>query len=126
MSLARKRLRVIATMVFVSLLSVGSIAVGQAQKQQERPIASSRLNLTMEQRHIIKEIIKELKIENEPRNMQVRVGQVIPKTVQLRAMPSDVSEKVSQVKNHSYFLKNGKVILVDLKDNMVVDVIDLQ
>jgi hypothetical protein len=58
--------------------------------------------------------------------MQVKVGQVIPKTVQLRAMPSDISEKVSHVKNHSYFLKNGQVILVELKDNMVVDVIDLQ
>lgn len=126
MSSTRKRLRIIATAAIVSLLSAGSIAVGQAQNQRKSPIASSTLNLTMEQRHIIKEIIKGLKIENEPKNIHIGVGQVIPKTVQLRAMPLDISEKVSQVKNHLFFLKNDQVVLVDPKDNMVVDVIDLK
>ena len=80
----------------------------------------------MEQRYVIKEIIKDLKFENEPKNIRISMGQVIPKTVRLRAMPLDVSQKVSQVKNHLFFLKNGQVILVDPKDNKVVDVIDLK
>ena len=126
MSPTRKRLTVIATAAIASLLSVGSIAVGQAQPLQQRPIVSSTLNLTMEQRHIIKEIIKGLKIENEPKKIQIRIGQVIPKTVLLRAMPVDISEKVSQVKNHLFFLKNDQIVLVDPKDNKVVDVIDLK
>src|SRR5712691_6068796 len=126
MSPTRKRLTVIATAAIASLLSVGSIAVGQAQTLQQRPIVSSTLNLTMEQRHIIKEIIKGLKIENEPKKIQIRIGQVIPKTVLLRAMPVDISEKVSQVKNHLFFLKNDQIVLVDPKDNKVVDVIDLK
>ena len=126
MSPARRRLMVIATTAIVSLLFVSSIAVGQAQKQQESPIVSSSLNLTMEQRYVIKEIIKDLKFENEPKNIRISMGQVIPKTVRLRAMPLDVSQKVSQVKNHLFFLKNGQVILVDPKDNKVVDVIDLK
>ena len=126
MNQARKRLRVIATAAIMSLLSVGSIAVGQAQNQRQNQIVSSTLNLTMEQRHIIKEIIKDLKFANEPKNIPIRVGQVIPKTVLLRAMPLDISQKVSQVKNHLFFLKNSQVILVDPKDNKVVDVIDLK
>ncbi len=126
MSPARRRLMVIATTAIVSLLSVSSIAVGQAQNQQQSPIVSSTLKLTMEQRYVIKEIIKDLKFENEPKNIRISMGQVIPKTVRLRAMPLDVSQKVSQVKNHLFFLKNGQVILVDPKDNKVVDVIDLK
>src|ERR1700675_4182424 len=104
MSLTRKQLRVLATAAIVSLLSVDTISVGQAQNRQQSPNVSSTLNLTMEQRHIIKEIIKDLKIENEPKKISFRVGQVIPKTVQLRAMPLDISQKVSHVKNHLFFL----------------------
>ena len=125
MSSTRKRITVIATAIAL-LLSVGTIAVGQAQNQQQRPIASSTLNLTMEQRHIIKEIIKDLKFANEPKNIPIRMGQVIPKTVLLRAMPLDISRKVSQVKNHLFFLKSDRVVLVDPKDNKVVDMIDLK
>lgn len=125
MSPARKRLRVIATAA-IALLSVSSIAAEQAQNQQQSPIVSSTLNLTMEQRYIIKEVIKGLKIEDEPKNIRIKVGQVIPKTVQLRVMPLDISEKVSHVKNHLFFLKNNQVVLVDPKDSKVVDVIDLK
>ena len=125
MSPTGKPLTVIATAIAL-LLSVGSIAVGQAQNQQQRPIVSSTLNLTMEQRHIIKEIVKDLKFANEPKNIDIKVGQVIPKTVQLRAMPLDISQKVSQVKNHLFFLKNDRVVLVNPKDYKVVDVIDLK
>jgi hypothetical protein len=121
MSRARTPLGAIVTAAIVSLLSVGSIAVGQAQHQKQSPIVSSTLNLTMEQRHIIKEIIKDLKFENEPKNIRISVGQIIPKTVLLRAMPLDVSQKVSQVKSH-FFFENNQVILVDPKDNKVADV----
>src|SRR5260221_3979049 len=126
MSLARKQLRAIVTAAIVSLLSGGSIVVGQAQNQKQSPIVSSTLNLTMEQRHIIKEIIKDLKFENEPKNIRINVGQVISKTVQLHTMPLDVSQRVSQVKSHLFFLKNNQVVLVDPKDNKVAEVIDLK
>jgi hypothetical protein len=122
----RNGLSIIATAALLSLLFVGSSATGQAQNQLQRPIASSTLNLTMEQRHIIKEIIKDLKFEDEPKNLNIRLGQVIPKTVLLRAMPLEASQKVSQVKNHLFFLKDGQVVLVDQKDNKVVDVVDLR
>lgn len=119
------RFRFIVTTAMMSLLSVSSISLGQGQNQREIPIASSKLNLTMEQRHIIKEIIKGRKVESEPSTVRIAVGQVIPKTVQLQAMPMDVAQKVSQVRNYSFFLKNDHVVVVDPKDNKVVDVIDL-
>ena len=122
----QKQRRAIAIAAIAAIfVTIGSFAVGQTQ-QQQAPVASSKLNLTMEQRHIIREVVKGLKVESEPRNMQISVGEVIPKTVQLRPMPADVSDKVSQIKSHLFFLQNDKVVLVDPKDNKIVDVIELR
>jgi Protein of unknown function (DUF1236) len=119
------RFKLIATTAMVSLLAVGSVSLGQSQNQRESPIASSKITLTMEQRHIIKEFIKSRRVDSEPSNVMLDVGNVIPKTVQLHTMPSDVSVKVTQVRNYSFFLKDSHVVLVDPKDNKVVEVIDL-
>lgn len=123
----RKRLRVlvIANAAALATLIAGPIAIAQT-RQQEAPVASSKLNLTMEQRFIIKEIVKGLKVESEPRDLNVDVGQTVPKSMQLRAMPRDISSKVSQVRSHLYFVKNDKVVLVDPKDNKIVDVIEMK
>lgn len=124
----RKRLITMAAAV-MSVLAAGSMALGQAQSQpnrRESPVYASKLNLSMEQRHIIKEFIKSRTVASEPGNAQIVVGQVVPKTVLLQAMPADVGKKVSQVRNYVYFLKNHQVVLVDPKDNKVAEVIDLQ
>ena len=127
MNPTRKRLGIIVSATIVSLMFfMGSIAEGQGQTRPQSPIVSSTLNLTMEQRHIIKEIIKDLRIENEPKNLDIKLGRVIPKTVLLLAMPVDISQKISQVKNHLFFLKNNQIVLVDPKDNKIVDLIDLK
>ena|SRR5450631_114936 len=94
-----------------------------AQKQ-DSPIVATKINLTMEERHTIKEIIKDLKIEKAPSNTQTAIGTTVPKSVKLRIIPAEVSAKVPHIKTHLYFVKGNKVILVDAKDNKVVDVID--
>jgi uncharacterized Zn ribbon protein len=80
--------------------------------------------ITMEQRHTIKEIIKDLNIESAPKATQAAIGTRVPKSVKLRNMPPEISAKVPQIKSHLFFVKDDKVILVDPKDNKVVDVID--
>jgi hypothetical protein len=93
---------------------------------RESPVFAAKLNLTMEQRHIIMEFIKSRNTTNEPSNVSTAVGQTVPKTVQLQAMPADVAQKVSQVRNYSYFIKSNKIVLVDPKDNKIAEVIELQ
>ena len=117
------RYKFIATTALVSMLTVGSVSVGQGQTQMLAQ--SSKISLTMEQRYIIKEFIKDRKVASEPSGVKIDVDQVIPKTVQLQAMPAEVAAKVSQVKNYSFFVKGTQAVLVDPKDNKVVDVIDL-
>ena len=98
-------------------------SLAQAQKPNS-PIVTTKINLSMEERHTIKEIIKDLKIESAPRDTQTAIGTRVSKSVKLRTMPADVSAKVSHIQNHLFFVKGNKVILVDQKDNKVVDVID--
>ncbi len=114
---------IVITVLMSSMLTVGTMSLGYGQNPRDSQ--SSKLTLTMEQRYIIKEFIKDRRVASEPSNVKIGIDQVIPKTVQLQAMPADVSAKVSQVRNYSFFVKDAHVVLVDPKDNKVVDVIDL-
>jgi hypothetical protein len=96
------------------------------QAPSDQPAVSSKINLTMEQRYTIKELIKDQKLENEPRDIEPKVGEVVPTTISLRAMPAEIGQKISQVKNHVFFFKNNKLVLVDPKDLKVVDIIEMQ
>jgi hypothetical protein len=86
------------------------------------------VNLTMEQRHIIKEIIlKDLKI-TEPADQAARVptevGKAVPAGIPLQPMPVEVTAKVPQLKTHSFLVKDDKVIVIDPKDNKVAALIE--
>ena len=92
--------------------------------QQDRQGSTPTINLTMEQKHIIKETVKELKIDSVVRNLEVAIGEAVPKTVQLHPMPAQLSEKISHIKNHLFFLKGAQIVIVDPKENKAVDIID--
>jgi len=88
------------------------------------------VNLTMEQKHVIKEIIlKDLKVA-EPTDqaaaakVPTEVGQTVPAGIPLQPMPVEVSAKVPQLKAHSFLVKNDKVIVIDPKDNKVAALIE--
>ena len=86
------------------------------------------VNLTMEQRHIVKEIIlKDLKI-TEPADQAARVptevGQAVPAGIPLQPMPVEVAAKVPQVKSHSFLVKDDKVLIIDPKDNRIAALIE--
>jgi len=98
---------------------------GAAPSQQ----AAETVNLTMEQRHIIKEIIvKDMKIEPPQEQGQVAkvpmtVGAVVPSGIPLKPMPVEVSSKVPQVKSHSILVKDDQVLVIDPKDNRIAALI---
>jgi len=82
-----------------------------------------KLNLTLEQRHTIKELVKDMKADAA--DVQAAIGEPIPPGINPRPMPSDVSQKVPQVKSHRFFLTAQQIVIVDPKDNKVADVIKL-
>jgi hypothetical protein len=86
--------------------------------------AQPKINLTLEQRHTIKELIKDVKVAPAPENIETTVGATVPATVKLSPMPTLVAEKVPQIKSHLFFVENGKVVIVDPKENKIVDAIE--
>jgi Protein of unknown function (DUF1236) len=91
--------------------------------QEERPAA--KINLTMEQRHIIKEIVlKDLKPKKATTALPLAVGDAVPSGVEVQPFPAEISEKVPQVSSHTFFVKDDQVIVVSPKDNKISDVIE--
>ena len=86
------------------------------------------VNLTMEQRHIIKEIIiKDLKItepQDQAAKVPTKVGDTVPAGIPLQPMPVEVSAKIPQLKSHSFLVKDDKVVIIDPKDNKVAALIE--
>jgi hypothetical protein len=127
----------ITTAVFVSVTAaVLTLALPvEAQVPASAPSTAPAMkpadtvNLTMEQKHVIKEIIlKDLKVA-EPADQQAakvptQVGETVPSGIPLQPMPVEVSAKVPQLKSHSFLVKNDKVIVVDPKDNKVAALIE--
>src|ERR1700688_1180795 len=91
---------------------VGAIARAQAPPEQNAPIVTSKINLSLEQRRQISEIIKELKIEESSPALRVAIGDTVSKSVFLHPMPVDVTAKMSQVKSHLFFVMGGQVVIV--------------
>ena len=83
-----------------------------------------KVNLTLEQRHVIKEIIKDLNVAPPPQSLDTSIGATVPAMITLNPMPQVVSQKVPQVKSHLFFVKDGKVVIVDPKENKIVDAIE--
>ena len=108
------------------MLSLGS-AAAPAQIAPQQPhdalAPGPKLNLTLEQRHTIRELVKDMKVDAA--DMKAEVGEPIPQGMTPRPMPSEVAQKVPQVKSHRFILTELQIVIVDPKDNKVADVIKL-
>jgi hypothetical protein len=117
----------IITALLLMLSFIGPAAHAQIAPQQTPSqdvlAPASKLNLTLEQRHTIKEFVKDMKADAA--DVQATIGEPIPPGITPRPMPSDVGQKVPQVKTHRFFLTAQQIVIVDPKDNKVADVIKL-
>jgi hypothetical protein len=111
--------RILAMAGAAALLATASYAQAPGDT-----IAPPKLNITLEQHHIIKEIIKGITVPPAAPNVDMTVGAVAPREAHVQPMPAEVAAKVPQVKSHLFFVKEGKVAIVDPKDNRIAEVID--
>jgi hypothetical protein len=82
------------------------------------------INLTVEQGFIIREIVlKDLNVPKAKPDAPETIGDKVPESVELYAIPPDVAEKVPQVKTHMFFVKGDTIILVGPSDRLVAYVI---
>jgi uncharacterized protein DUF1236 len=98
---------------------------GQAPSEQQVTAPTRTINLTLEQRHIIREfVLKDPNVKDVTLAVQLDIGGGVPPSVALQPFPPEVSAKVPQVKSHSFFVTAGRVVVVDPKDNRIADVIE--
>jgi hypothetical protein len=105
------------------LSCAGASAQVAPQQPQDVLAPTPKLNLTLEQRHTIREFAKDMKADAA--DAKAEVGEPIPQGITPRPMPSEVGQKVPQVKSHRFFLTAQQIVIVDPKDNKVADVIKL-
>jgi hypothetical protein len=99
-------------------------ASAQAPADPTAPVlVAPKINLSLEQRDTIRELVKELNVASAAPETPMAIGDTVPKEVSLLPMPTRVGEKVSKVKNHLFFRKGAEFAIVDPKDNRIVDVI---
>ena len=114
MAIRTRRLAIAATAAF-AILAGGPLAQAQSVLPPQE-----KVDLTMEQRHIIKEIIlKDLKVAAQTAELPTQVGEAVPAGVPLQPIPVEVSAKIPQIKSHSFVVKNNAVLIVDPKDNKI-------
>jgi hypothetical protein len=102
------------------------IATGHAQQtpNPEVPAATRTVNLTLEQRHVIRELVKELKVESAKDDLKVAAGDEIPGKLALQPVPPLIGQKVPSIKSHRLYVTQSQILIVDPQDQKVVDVIE--
>ena len=117
---------VAATFSFGIILSP-SEHVLRAQEADKPAIAPQprTINLTQEQRFIIKENVKDLNLSKARKDAPETIGDPVPPDIELHPLPPEVATKVSQARSHSFFIKqdNNAIVLVSPNDRRVADVI---
>jgi hypothetical protein len=75
---------------------------GDAQRliEPKTPAATRTVNFTLEQRHVIQELVKDLKVASAESDSKVAAGDEIPAKVELHPVPPLLAEKVPQIKAH--------------------------
>src|SRR5262245_3537453 len=108
--------KLLAPSAFALLLLV--VPALYAQPPAEPTLPPRTVNLTVEQRHIIKELMKDVKAEDAKGDVPTKVGDKVPDNV-AKPMPSEIAQRVPQVKSHTFFVKAGHIVLVNPKDNTI-------
>jgi hypothetical protein len=110
--------------VAVFVIMIGA-ALAQAPSHNDGPLITRSIHLTLEQGHVIKEIIlKDMNVAKTPSNPQVKIGAIAPDNVELLPFPATISEKVSAVASHKFFVTDDRIVIVNPTDNTIADIIE--
>ena len=113
----------LSVVVILATASADIVCGAQAYAQSGQP--TSTINLTAEQRHVLKEnLLKDPNVKKVPADTLIAVGSTVPATILVQPLPSAVREKVSQIQSHGFFVKGDAVILVDTQKNTIEAVIE--
>lgn len=95
---------------------------GQASKETTASIPD--VNVTVEQKTEIRQAITEAKVRPVNVDINISVGVVVPRTVEVHPLPARIIEIVPAYRNYVYFvLADGRIIILEPDTHKVVYVI---
>jgi hypothetical protein len=106
------------------LLASAGIGHVQTPAPTKSPPVARTVNLTLEQRHVIRELVKELKVGKAPIDAKVAAGDEVPPKVELHPVPPLIGQKVPQIKSHRFYVTQAQIVIVDPQDRKAVEVIE--
>ena len=121
----RMILACVVLMIGVSLSWSEEVLLAQEVDKPAIPPQPRTINLTQEQRFVIRENVKDLTLSKASKDAPETIGDPVPPDIVLHALPSEVGAKVPQVRSHMFFIKDGDnaIVLVTSNDRRVADVI---
>src|ERR1044072_5854914 len=114
------KLALFASVLVAGLLS-GS-ALSQTPPTDRREIPPRSIHLSLQQGHIIKENVKDMRVEQTRGPGEIRIGDKLPAGIALHDFPPLVVEKVPQVKTYRFFVTENQIVLVN-PQNQIADII---
>jgi hypothetical protein len=119
------RITVLAAIAIASALLPSHILLAQEDDKPAIAPLPRTINLTEEQRHIIKENVKDIAVTKASANAPETIGDEVPSDIKLTQLPPLAGQKVSQARSHLFFVKDGSntIVLVSPDDRRVADVI---
>jgi hypothetical protein len=95
---------------------------GQSNSEPAVAPAPRTVNLTAEQRFIIKEIVlKDLNVPKARAGAPESIGDPVPLNVELQT--PELARKVPEAKSHQFYVTADAIVLVSRSDRKIADVI---
>jgi hypothetical protein len=114
----------VTTVAALALFAPLSEVDGQTNAEPAIAPAPRTINLTAEQRFIIKEIVyKDLNVPKAPAGAPESIGDPVPPNVELHDMTPELAKQVPQAKSHKFYVTADAIVLVSPSDRRVADVI---
>jgi hypothetical protein len=111
-------------MTAAACLALGA-PIARSQAPTEAPLPPVvNVNLSLEQRHTIKEFVKDLQLPKVADKFPLTVGATVPGSITLTPMPNAIAAKVPQVKSHRLFVTADRIVLVNPNDPRIAEVIE--
>jgi Protein of unknown function (DUF1236) len=110
--------------LFAMALAATLLSPVAASAQALEPLVQPKLNLTLQDRYTIKELIKDIRVTPVPGKQDVSIGNAVSSNIKLEPIPAEVAAKVPKIKSHLFFVEDNKIVLVEAKDRKIVDVIE--
>jgi hypothetical protein len=118
----RQQLR--ASALALAVLASFGFAVAQTSPPNTGA-PSGQLNLTPSQQQILSQRLGREQAQQAPAGYRPQVGSTLPDAVQTRSLPPEIVQQIPQLQTFHYTIMPGYMIVVDPRNQMVMELISV-